>query len=130
MSVKLSQENGQYGIIDNGIEAVPYTHDTPESAIDEWSYFERENNKKQFLPHKRTLEEIESIEHDLLNSSNIPGAAEEFIKNHEKINSDKLLIESIQNLIGYIDTPIGRRTYPDEVVSSVKNLKKWLEQNK
>lgn len=40
------------------------------------------------------------------------------------------LFEECHNLIGYIDTPIGRRKYPTEVITSVKNLKTLLEQNK
>jgi hypothetical protein len=41
----------------------------------------------------------------------------------------ELPIGAMKNLIGYIDTPIGRRKYPDVVIDSVKELSKWLETN-
>ena len=47
-----------------------------------------------------------------------------------KNNITKLPIDEMKNLIGYIDTPIGRRKYPTEVVESVQIIKEWLEENK
>jgi hypothetical protein len=45
-------------------------------------------------------------------------------------DSNALPIDAIKNIIGYVDTPIGRRKYPQEVVESVQELKKWIENNK
>lgn len=39
------------------------------------------------------------------------------------------LLEECLNLIGYIDTPIGRKTYSEDVVSMVKNMKSWIDKN-
>lgn len=37
--------------------------------------------------------------------------------------------DEIKNIVGYIDTPIGRRKYPVEVIESVQALKEWLNEN-
>lgn len=47
-----------------------------------------------------------------------------------KCNDIKIPIDEMKNLIGYIDTPIGRRKYPAEVSDSVQAIKEWLEVNK
>lgn len=44
-------------------------------------------------------------------------------------NSTSMPIDAMKNIIGYIDTPIGRRKYPQEVIDSVVELKKWIENN-
>lgn len=40
-----------------------------------------------------------------------------------------LPIEAMQNLIGYIDNPIGRRKYLQEVLDNVKILDNWIKEN-
>lgn len=47
----------------------------------------------------------------------------------ESHDNGLLPIDSIKTLIGYIDTPIGRRKYPKEVVESAQELRKWIENN-
>jgi len=37
------------------------------------------------------------------------------------------ITDEVKNLYGYIDTPIGRRKYPQEVVDSIKNLKVLIQ---
>jgi hypothetical protein len=46
--------------------------------------------------------------------------------------SDEVLVEAIQNLNGFINTPVGRRNYPKDVVEQVQILNNWLinKQNK
>lgn len=39
-------------------------------------------------------------------------------------------VDDMKNIIGLVDTPIGRRKYPKELVDSVKNLKKFIIENK
>lgn len=38
------------------------------------------------------------------------------------LDTTEQLLEEIENLVGYIDTPIGRAKYPQEVVDSVRKL--------
>ncbi len=57
-----------YGITENGIMTVPPEHLTTHGAISEWEYWERLNANKQFLPHKRTIEEINKITDGLRNA--------------------------------------------------------------
>lgn len=45
----------------------------------------------------------------------------------DKEIKNEIPLDAIQNIIGYVDTPIGRRKYPTEVVESVQKLKKWIE---
>lgn len=40
--------------------------------------------------------------------------------------NDKV-IEAMQNLVGLIDTPIGRRKQSPEIITNVKVLRKYLE---
>jgi len=64
--VKVVENNGCFGIIDNDIESVPFVHYSKESAIEEWVYFEKLNiTEEQFLDHVRTQEEIDNIETEL-----------------------------------------------------------------
>jgi hypothetical protein len=47
----------------------------------------------------------------------------------ESWTREDLPIDSLKNLIGYIDTPIGRRTYHEDVITEIKVIKKWIEEN-
>lgn len=40
------------------------------------------------------------------------------------------LFDECFNLIGYIDTPVGRKKYPEDVINMVKSIKQWFKQNK
>jgi hypothetical protein len=42
---------------------------------------------------------------------------------------EELPIDEMLNLIGYIDTPVGRKKNHPDVVEQVQLLKKWLEKN-
>ena len=39
-------------------------------------------------------------------------------------------VEDVKSIIAYIDTPIGRRKYPEEVLNIVNKFKEWLKENK
>lgn len=39
-------------------------------------------------------------------------------------------VDDMKNIIGLVDTPIGRRKYPKELVESVKNQRKFIIENK
>lgn len=57
---------GYFGIMENGEEVVPFIHNSKESAIEEWVYFEKLNLlEMRFLDHVRTIEEIEKISCEL-----------------------------------------------------------------
>jgi len=61
-NISAKKVNKRFGIMQDGKEVVPCVHDSKESAIEEWVCFERLNTTgRQFLEHKRTLEEIDSI---------------------------------------------------------------------
>jgi hypothetical protein len=47
-------------------------------------------------------------------------------KNPEMWTKGELPIDPMLNLIGYIDTPVGRKQYPAD---QVQELKKWIEEN-
>ena len=40
-----------------------------------------------------------------------------------------LPIEAMQNLIGFINNPIGRRKYPQEILDNVEVLQAWIKNN-
>ena len=40
------------------------------------------------------------------------------------------LFDECFNLIGYIDTPVGRKKHPEDVINMVKSIKQWFKQNK
>lgn len=50
-----------------------------------------------------------------------------FVKNNW--TKEELPIDQMLNLIGYIDTPVGRRTYHSDVIEQIQLLKQWTEQN-
>lgn len=65
---KLLKKGTKFGIIQtvSNIEIVPFCHEHPLDAVDEWSYYQKYNtNKKQFLPTLLSNEEIRK-EHDKL----------------------------------------------------------------
>lgn len=66
MNVELYLENGFYGIKEKGVLVVPLSYKEPIGAIEEWEYFEKLNIEKQFLTHKRTIDEISEIKNILL----------------------------------------------------------------
>lgn len=69
--VEVYFENNKYGIKDNGVLRVPVVYREKISAIEEQEYFERLNiNEQQFLPHKRTHEEITEIVNFMKNTIN------------------------------------------------------------
>ena len=53
-------KNEKFGVIDDGIEAVPFIYDNEKDAISEWEYFEKLNTNKE--PHRRFLNHVTSIE--------------------------------------------------------------------
>lgn len=60
--VKVIEKEKCFGILENGVEVVPFVHYNKKSAIDEWAYFEKLNiTERQFLDHIRTEEEINKI---------------------------------------------------------------------
>ena len=63
---KIIIENQLFGIV-NGKRnhVVPCLHFTKEAAIEEWEHFETINVNNQFLDHKLTLEEIQTIKEQL-----------------------------------------------------------------
>ena len=44
-------------------------------------------------------------------------------------SKEELPIDAMLNLIGYIDTPVGRKREHPDIVSQVQVLKKWLADN-
>ncbi len=67
--LKLFKKNGLYGIEENGNENVPFVYEDKEGAIDEWKYFEIINISENFLPRKRSIEQIIDIEIELKNKN-------------------------------------------------------------
>lgn len=67
MNIEISNKNGYWGMIEGNEIIIPFEHETKEWAIEEWYMWEMENLRKQFLPHKRTLEDIDKIKIELLN---------------------------------------------------------------
>ncbi|MHA7109352.1 hypothetical protein ACRTDU_04450 [Sunxiuqinia elliptica] len=67
--IKAIKQNALWGIIDNERLAVPPIHSNRLEAIHEWRYFETLNSKKQFMKHKRTPKEIDSIFKNLKETS-------------------------------------------------------------
>ena len=67
--LKLFKKNGLYGIDENGNDNVPFVYKNKEYAIDEWKYFEIINRSENFLPKKRTINEIIDIEIELRNKN-------------------------------------------------------------
>lgn len=66
MMIKVEERDKCFGIIENGIEVVPFVHYSKESAIGEWVLFEKLNaTESQFLDHIRTIEEIDKIASEL-----------------------------------------------------------------
>ena len=65
--IKLFKKNGLYGIQENGNDIVPFVYENKEGAIDEWKYFEIINISENFLPKKRSINEIIDIEIELRN---------------------------------------------------------------
>lgn len=60
--ITVEKRGNYFGIIENGEEVVPFIHNSKESAIEEWVYFEKLNLfEMRFLDHVRTIEEIEKI---------------------------------------------------------------------
>jgi hypothetical protein len=53
----------------------------------------------------------------------------DIVSNEKCFIEKELPIEAMQNLIGYINNPIGRRKYPKEVVDNVQVLDKWIKEN-
>jgi hypothetical protein len=56
--IKIFKKENLWGIEENGIICIPFCHIYKIDAIMEWEYWETLNNKKQFLNHKLTIEEI------------------------------------------------------------------------
>ena len=69
MILKLFKKNGLYGIEENGNDNVPFVYENKEDAIDEWKYFEIINRSENFLPKKRSINEIIDIEIELRNNN-------------------------------------------------------------
>ena len=67
--LKLFKKNGLYGIEENGDDNVPFVYENKEDAIDEWKYFEIINMSENFLPNKKTINEIIDIEIELTNKN-------------------------------------------------------------
>ena len=65
--IKLFKKNGLYGIQENGNDIVTFVYENKEGAIDEWKYFEIINISENFLPKKRSINEIIDIEIELRN---------------------------------------------------------------
>ena len=65
--IKLFKKNGLYGIQENGNDIVPFVYENKAGAIDEWKYFEIINISENFLPKKRSINEIIDIEIELRN---------------------------------------------------------------
>ena len=65
--IKIFKKNGLYGIQENGNDIVPFVYENKEGAIDEWKYFEIINISENFLPKKRSINEIIDIEIQLRN---------------------------------------------------------------
>ena len=65
--IKLFKKNGLYGIQENGNDIVPIVYENKEGAIDEWKYFEIINISENFLPKKRSINQIIDIEIELRN---------------------------------------------------------------
>jgi hypothetical protein len=55
---------------------------------------------------------------------------EEWFDENLKRNITKLPTDAMKNLVGYLDTPIGRRKYPPEVIENIQAIRNWLEENK
>jgi hypothetical protein len=70
--IKVIEKNNKYGILENDIEVVPCCHPTKESALGEWTYFEKLNvtGRKPFLDHVKTIEEIDKIASELIQNGN------------------------------------------------------------
>ena len=47
-----------------------------------------------------------------------------------KSSDETTHVEDVKSIIAYIDTPIGRRKYPEEVLNIVNKFKEWLKENK
>lgn len=67
--IKLFKKNGLYGIEEDGNDIVPFVYENKEGAIDEWKYFEIINISENFLPKKRSIDEIIDIEISLRNKN-------------------------------------------------------------
>lgn len=64
--IKVVEKDKCFGILEDGKEVVPFVHYSKESAIEEWTYFEKLNvTERQFLYHTRTLDEIDRISSEL-----------------------------------------------------------------
>ncbi len=59
--IEVVLKNGKYGVIDDGIEAVPFTWKNEKDAISEWEYFEKLNTNEEY-PERRFLNHITPIE--------------------------------------------------------------------
>lgn len=68
-SIEIFVDDERFGIKENNIEVVPAVHKSPAGAIEEWEYFEKLNNVKQFLPFKKSYETIIKISNTLKNES-------------------------------------------------------------
>jgi hypothetical protein len=58
--IKVVPTDGKYGVIDDGVLAVPFIYDNEKDAISEWEYFERLNTESK--PHHRFLGHVTPIE--------------------------------------------------------------------
>ncbi len=67
--IKLFKKNGLYGIEEDGKDSVPFVYENKEDAIDEWKYLEIINISENFLPKKRSIDEIIDIEVSLRNKN-------------------------------------------------------------
>jgi hypothetical protein len=69
--IEVVLKNGKYGIIEDGIEIVPFVHHTDKEAIEEWACFEKINTMTE--PHLRFLNHITSFEkiNEIVDSYNI-----------------------------------------------------------
>lgn len=82
-----------------------------------WQPFPRDN--KNYLPeHKRKIIKLNS-----------EGTVDITIQEEKMYSKKDLPINEILNLIGYIDTPIGRRKYPSEVIDNIQLLDNWIKEN-
>jgi hypothetical protein len=70
--VEVVLKNNYFGVIEDGVEVVPFVHYTKKSAIDEWVLFQKLNTiERQFLNSVISVEDIEKIEHSLINRAHI-----------------------------------------------------------
>lgn len=73
VAIKVLSKSNKYGVICNGIEAVPFVYDSKMEAIQEWAYFEYLNFKRpecrRFLDHITQRETIDIIVNKYRNKS-------------------------------------------------------------